>query len=98
VDEPAAIIDAFMGLQDLFRVRGWNRPKTLALSAPVSGAELLARLDIPEEQVEVIFVNRVAYPLGEARIAPGDRVALCPPGVPGPHRVLLGFKNPGGGV
>jgi len=25
----------------------------------------------------------------------GDRVALAPPGVPGPYRVLLGFKDMG---
>ena len=24
---------------------------------------------------------------------PGDRVALLPPGTPGPYRVLLGFKK-----
>jgi hypothetical protein len=41
----------------------------------------------------VIFVNRKAYAADIALIRPGDRVALVPPGVPGPHRFLLGFKN-----
>lgn len=29
----------------------------------------------------------------DAVVHPGDRVARVPPGVPGPHRLLLGFKN-----
>jgi hypothetical protein len=50
-------------------------------------------LDVPPEEVEVIFVNRTAFPMHRAIVHPGDRVALAPPGVPGPHRLLLGFKN-----
>ena len=41
----------------------------------------------------MIFVNRTAFPMHHAIVHPGDRVALAPPGVPGPHRLLLGFKN-----
>ena len=92
--EPASIeLHAFMGLADLFRARQWSNPRDYPLAAEVSGAELLARLDIARERVEVIFINRKAVAADCALIHPGDRVALVPPGVPGPHRFLLGFKN-----
>ena len=86
-------LHAFMGLADLFRERHWGNPHDFPLTAEVSGEGLLALLDIPLRGVEVIFVNRKAIAADCAVIRPGDRVALVPPGVPGPHRVLLGFKN-----
>ena len=86
-------LHAFMGLADLFRERQWGNPHDFPLTAEVSGEGLLALLDIPLRGVEVIFVNRKAIAADCAEIRPGDRVALVPPGVPGPHRVLLGFKN-----
>ena len=61
--------------------------------ALIHGAELPGVLDLPRSGVEVIFVNRRAIAADCAVIRPGDRVALVQPGVPGPHRVLLGFKN-----
>jgi len=86
-------LHAFMGLADLFRERQWANPHDFALDHETSGAELLDALAIPRSAVEVIFVNRRAIAAECAVIHPGDRVALVPPGVPGPHRVLLGFKN-----
>lgn len=86
-------LHAFMGLADLFRERQWPNPRMLALDAEMSGLGLLDLLDIPPERVEVMFVNRKAVAADSASIHPGDRVALVPPGVPGPHRFLLGFKN-----
>jgi len=68
-------------------------PHRFQLDREVEGPELLDLLDVPPEDVEVIFVNRTAFPMHHAIIRPGDRVALAPPGVPGPHRLLLGFKN-----
>jgi hypothetical protein len=82
-----------MGLIKVFAERSWSRPYYFALARETTGPELLEQLDIPQDQVEVIFVNRVAFPRATAVIHPGDRVALAPPGVPGPYRVLLGFKN-----
>ena len=86
-------LHAFMGLADLFRERRWTNPHACPLASEVSGTDLLARLDIARERVEVIFINRKAVAADCALIRPGDRVALVPPGVPGPHRFLLGFKN-----
>lgn len=73
-----------------FKARNWPNPMTLEADR-LSGEELLAKLDIPAERVEVLFVNGKACRPYEATIQAGDRVALVPPGVPGPYRVLLGF-------
>lgn len=98
MSESAAVapieLHAFMGLADLFRERQWGNPHFLPLAATeLSGPDFLALLDIPLARVEVLFVNRKAVAAADAVIHPGDRVALVPPGVPGPHRFLLGFKN-----
>ena len=86
-------LHAFMGLADVFRQRQWTNPRDFPLDAETSGADLLVTLDIPLTGVEVMFINRKAIAADCAVIHPGDRVALVPPGVPGPHRFLLGFKN-----
>jgi hypothetical protein len=84
---------AFMGLADTFRERGWSNPRQLAIPGPLKGFDLLAMLDIPVDKVEGIFINgKVSLP-PVAVVTPGDRVALAPPGIPGPYRVLLGFKR-----
>lgn len=88
-------IRAFMDLTEVFRKRSWDNPKILPLQQETSGMELLGLLDLPRECVEVIFVNGKAFTPDNAVVACGDRVALAPPGVPGPYRVLLGFKNMG---
>lgn len=86
-------LHAFMGLADVFRERTWSNPREFPLDTVVSGDELLRALDIPHDRVEVMFINRKAVAADCAVVHPGDRVALVPPGVPGPHRFLLGFKN-----
>lgn len=86
-------LHAFMGMADLFRQRQWPNPYCFPLDDTVAGPDLLDRLSIPGDEVEVMFVNRKAFAADCAVIHPGDRVALVPPGVPGPHRFLLGFKN-----
>ncbi|MBS1161165.1 MAG: hypothetical protein H6R15_3584 [Proteobacteria bacterium] len=86
-------LHAFMDLAELFRARQWANPRQFALAEAMSGPALLGALGIAVERVEVMFVNRKAVATAQAHICPGDRVALVPPGVPGPHRFLLGFKN-----
>ena len=86
---------AFMNLRDLFRERNWPSPLEVDIPRPMTGVQLLALLDIPPEKVEVIFVNGKAFKPSMAVISGGDRVALVPPGVPGPYRVFLGFKKMG---
>jgi hypothetical protein len=83
----------FMWLTELFRERNWSNPCHLRLAEKMTGEELLTMLDIPGEKVEGIFVNGHVSPVHLALIKPGDRVALLPPGTPGPYRVLLGIKK-----
>ncbi|MGE5467944.1 MAG: MoaD/ThiS family protein [Ignavibacteria bacterium] len=86
-------LHGFMGLAQVFRERQWPNPCAFPLEGETTGPELLELLEIDPQGVEVMFVNRKAFAADRAVIRPGDRVALVPPGVPGPHRFLLGFKN-----
>jgi sulfur carrier protein ThiS len=88
-------VRAFMDLSGTFRERNWSNPKEVAVQGEMTGTDLLALLDLPEDMVEVIFVNGKAFKPAQAVVTGGDRVALAPPGVPGPYRVLLGFKKMG---
>jgi sulfur carrier protein ThiS len=82
----------FGNLNILFRERNWPFPMLFPLSNPLSGSDLLDLLDIRAEQVEVLLINGKVN-TRDAEIKPGDRVALVPPGTPGPYRVLLGFVD-----
>jgi len=86
-------IRGFMWLSEVFRERSWSNPYQFSLQTEVTGLELLAMLDISADKVEGIFVNGHASPAALSIINPGDRVALVPPGMPGPHRVLLGIRR-----
>lgn len=88
-------IRAFMGLSKYFRDKNWTNPKIVTVTDEISGLELITRLGLAEDMVEVIFVNGKALQPSSAVVCGGDRVALAPPGVPGPYRVLLGFKKMG---
>ena len=83
----------FLHLAELFNERGWKIPYHYTITAPVNGHQLLELLAIPAEQVEAMFINGRAQPLAHAVIKAGDRVALVPPGTPGPYRVFLGFVD-----
>lgn len=85
-------IRAFIWLAKLFTERGWANPHSFALTGPISGPALLEVLAIPRRDVEALIVNRRTVPVDGTILQPGDRVALVPPGVPGPHRVLLGLR------
>lgn len=84
---------AFMGLRTLFGERGWPIPRFVDLPKDMTGEELLRFLSIESAKVESLIVNRSAIAVEDAVIHPGDRVALVPPGVPGPHRLLLGIHG-----
>jgi len=93
---PTIELRAFMDLAELFRERNWPNPLEVDIQqGEMTGVQLLALLDIPPEKVEVVFVNGKALNPPMAVVTGGDRVALVPPGVPGPYRALLGFKEMG---
>lgn len=87
-------VRAFMDLVAVFKQRNWFIPLLVSVKDELTGYQLLEMLNISLEKVEVVFVNGKAFIPGEVLIHPGDRVALVPPGTPGPYRVLMGFvKN-----
>jgi len=85
------LFNAFSFLQKKLKAR--NRP---CVNAPLDIAEettvedLLAQMDLAPGDVEAVFVNGLVKPV-ETVLRDGDRVALVPPGSPGPYRVLLGM-------
>lgn len=83
-------VRGFIQLNALFKSRNWPVPLILDIQEPVSGAELARKLEIPLDQIEIIFINGLAQSLDDL-IQPGDRVAFVPPGCPGPYRIHLGF-------
>lgn len=83
-------IRCFGDLKKIFDQRNWPFPLTLDLEEQVTAAELAAKLEIPPEKIEIVFVNGTAQPL-DCLVKPGDRIAFVPPGTPGPYRVVLGF-------
>ncbi|MGD0641256.1 MAG: MoaD/ThiS family protein [Roseiarcus sp.] len=86
-------VRAFMRLSALFAARGWPNPRALAVENDITGSQLLTALGVAPEDVESLIVNRRAAPVESAILRPGDRVALVPPGAPGPHRLLLGLRD-----
>ena len=81
----------FMGLVEVFRERNLSIPLLVTIENGLTGLELMTMLTIPEKEVEIIFINGKVFLPADAFINYGDRVALVPPGTPGPYRVMLGF-------
>lgn len=86
-------VRAFMQLSALFAARGWSNPRALEVESDITGSELLAALSVDRQDIESLIVNRRAAPVEGTILRPGDRVALLPPGAPGPHRLLLGLRH-----
>ena len=87
-------VRAFSFLHKVFDERRWPQPLPVAWPEAAPAARLVEKLKINPREVEAVFINGVARHLEDV-INPGDRVALVPPGTPGPYRVLLGFVNAG---
>lgn len=83
-------VRAFGKLYALFKERGWPNPLYFGLDEKLTAEELRDKLEIPADDVEAVFINRLIEPISTA-LSPGDRVAFVPPGVPSIHRFNLGF-------
>jgi sulfur carrier protein ThiS len=57
-----------------------------------TAVNLIEDLGLLLSDVEAIFLNGKVVPVSTI-LKEGDRVALLPPGTPGPYRVMLGIKN-----
>lgn len=95
-DRKTIEVRGFLHLNKVFKERNWPSPLIIELKEPMTGAELAEKLEIPLDEIEIVFVNGFAQSL-DYEIQAGDRVAFVPPGCPGPYRVVLGFysKNRG---
>lgn len=54
--------------------------------------EVISHLGLDKSHVEAAFVNGRVAPFSTP-LNDGDRLALVPPGTPGPYRVLLGIRD-----
>lgn len=88
----AVEVRAFGNLYFLFKERGWDMPKIIEFTHPLTAEQLREELQLPAAEVEVVFINRLVRPLSTP-IQDGDRVAFVPPGIPTIHRFLMGFYN-----
>jgi len=64
----------------------------LDIEPGTSAADVIRQVQLETDEVEVVFVNGKVAPF-DTILKDRDRLALVPPGTPGPYRVLLGFKN-----
>ncbi len=80
----------FATLQQVLKSRGLSYPELIEVGEGITGYQLLSKLEITEDHVEALFVNGTVKGLNHD-ILPEDRVALVPPGTPGPYRVILGL-------
>lgn len=64
----------------------------MEIDPEMTAADVVQKVGLNLEEVEVAIINGKVSPLS-APVNDNDRVALVPPGTPGPYRVLLGFKN-----
>ena len=83
-------VRGFLHLDAVLRKRQGKMPLIIDLSESTTGRKLAESLDIPIDEIEVIFINGFVEELDHV-IHPGDRVAFLPPGCPGPYRIALGF-------
>jgi molybdopterin converting factor small subunit len=92
-NKKATEIRGFLHLDAFFRKKHGAMPLIIELHEPITGAALAEKLEIPLDEIEVIFVNGFVQAL-DYTINPGDeRVAFLPPGCPGPYRISLGFYS-----
>lgn len=64
----------------------------MTLAPETSAADLILKVRLTPEEVEAVFINGKVSAF-DTILQDNDRVALVPPGTPGPYRVLLGFVN-----
>ncbi|WP_462325679.1 MoaD/ThiS family protein [Desulfoplanes sp.] len=84
---------AFSFLQPEFRKKGLAADENHIPLRPCDTVRsVLGRLGIDPVLVEGSFINGSVRSL-DTVLEPGDRVALVPPGTPGPYRFILGISN-----
>lgn len=85
-------VRGFSFIKELFDQRMLPFPFFVDLKEECSALDLAARIGIPADLIEGVFINGVAC-RPDHMVRPGDRVAFVPPGTPGPYRVILGIAD-----
>lgn len=90
---PVITFNAFSFLQKRLKKRGIEYSNaSMAVDEGTRAKDIIQRVGLSPEEIEVVFINgKVGLP--DTVLSDNDRIALIPPGTPGPYRVLLGFKN-----
>ncbi|OQY51599.1 MAG: thiamine biosynthesis protein ThiS [Desulfobacteraceae bacterium 4572_89] len=90
---PIITFNAFSFLQKKLKAKNLEYSNVkLSIQEGTTARELISRMHLSREEVEVVFINGRVGTL-ETRLQDQDRVAFVPHGTPGPYRVLLGFTN-----
>jgi sulfur carrier protein ThiS len=87
------VFNAFSTLQKKLKAKnhGYTNVK-IEIPENYTVLKLIKDLNLEPEDVEAVFLNGKVVPFNSS-LQDGDRVALTPPGTPGPYRVFLGMKN-----
>ncbi|MDY7032515.1 MAG: MoaD/ThiS family protein [Thermodesulfobacteriota bacterium] len=85
------LFNAFSFLQKKLREQGQPYSNvSIDVDDRITVMDLMTGMGISSHDVEAVFINGSVKPL-DTLLQDGDRVALVPPGAPGPYRVLLGM-------
>ena len=58
----------------------------------ITAHDLAGKISIPPDKIEAVFRNGRIINIYDP-VFPGDRIAFCPYGTPGPYRVFLGMAR-----
>jgi len=90
---PRIIFSALSFLRKPLQKKGVDCSEAaMTIAEGTTPQDLLKQLGLAREAVEAVFINGKAGDMNTT-LRDGDRVALMPPGTPGPHRVLLRIKK-----
>ena len=90
---PEILFNAFSFLQKKLKKNGFEYANA-RITVPENhrASDLIRSLKLEDQDVESVFINGKAGTF-ETVIREGDRIALIPPGTPGPHRLLFGIRR-----
>jgi hypothetical protein len=90
---PTITFNAFSFLQKKLKQKGIPCSNiSMTIGPEISAEDLIRQVHLASEEVEAVFINGKVSSF-DTILQDNDRVALIPPGTPGPYRVLLGFVN-----
>ncbi len=85
-------LKSFSFLQSRMLEMGFSPDCELEITPGMTPEELIRQLGLVFSEVEGVFVNGCVRDWN-VQLQAGDRVALVPPGTPGPYRYMLGIKR-----